>query len=97
MAHCAYEQLADLEAVLAALRALPGIREPKPGIFYWRGKGFAHFHHKAGRRWADVRDGKDWGSPLELDFGADAANQAAFIAELAARWQRTTGESPVSP
>ena len=92
MAHCPYEQLADIPAVLTALRALPGISEKKPGIFYWRSKGFAHFHLKAGRRWADVRDGADWGAPLDLPFGADDASQRDFCTELSARWARTTGK-----
>lgn len=77
--------------MLEALRKLPGVRESKPGIFYWQGKGFAHFHLKAGRRWADVRDGADWGATLELPLGAGLAEQLAFIAEIRARWQRSSG------
>lgn len=90
MAHCPYDRLADLADVLTALRALPGIREPKPGIFYWRGRGFAHFHLQQQRRWADVRDGADWGAPIVLDFEADASQREAFLTELADRWARTT-------
>ncbi|PKL75435.1 MAG: hypothetical protein CVV27_15385 [Candidatus Melainabacteria bacterium HGW-Melainabacteria-1] len=88
MAHCPIAQLTDLSALLDALRALPGIREPKPGIFYRRSQGFLHFHLKQGRRWADVRDGKDWGEPLEIPFEADSACQQAFLAEVSARWSR---------
>ncbi len=90
MAHCPYDQLADIPTVLAALRALPGIVEKKPGIFYWRSKSFAHFHLKAGRRWADIRDGADWGTELDLPFEADLKQQQAFCDELSARWMRTT-------
>lgn len=94
MAHCPSDQLADVPAVLATLRALPGIAEKKPGIFYWRSKGFAHFHLKAGRRWADIRDGADWGTELDLPFAADQKQQAVFCAELKARWERTTLKKP---
>ena len=92
MAHCPYEQLADLSAVLAVLRALPGITEKKPGIFYWRSKGFAHFHIKNGQRWADVRDGADGGTPLDLPPGSDSLIQQAVCNEISARWARTTGK-----
>lgn len=91
MAHCTYAELSDLEPALAALRAWPELREPKPGTFYWRGKGFLHFHSQAGRRWADIRDGADWGAPVDLPAGADAAAQAAFLAEARARLARCLG------
>jgi len=56
MAHCPYDRLNDLEPALAVLRTWPGLRETKPGIFYFRSEGFLHFHiDKEGRRWADVK------------------------------------------
>ena len=56
MAHCPYDKLGDMEPAFTAIRALDGLREPKPGIFYMKSDGFLHFHvDKEGRRWADVK------------------------------------------
>jgi hypothetical protein len=53
---------ADLEPVgdlIEQLRALPGLVEKKPGIFY-RGSGaFLHFHHDPTGLYVDVRFAPD--------------------------------------
>lgn len=46
--------------VFDEIRTWPGIREPKPGIFYFKSKPFLHFHIKNGKRWADIRAAGDW-------------------------------------
>lgn len=46
MAHCPYEQLVDIQELLAEMREWPEIREVKPGIFYLKRKAFLHFHLK---------------------------------------------------
>src|SRR4051812_44832355 len=69
MDHCPYAKLEDLKDILFQVRKLPNIKEPKPGIFYIKGKSFLHFHLKDDRRWADVRDGKDWGPSIDVPFG----------------------------
>lgn len=88
MAHCPYAQLADLESVLADIRTWPGIKEPKPGVFYLGSTAFLHFHLKDDRRWADVRDGKDWGPPVDAPFHPTRAAARQFLREVEARYQR---------
>lgn len=83
MAHCPPEKLADIEDVLQALRALPGLTEKKPGIFYIRADGFLHFHIKDGHRWAHVKTGRRGGwDELPLPFDADAAARKDFLAAV---------------
>jgi hypothetical protein len=89
LAHCPFEKLRDVAPVLKEVRGWEGIREPKPGIFYYKAKPFLHFHEKDGERWADVRDGADWGRPLDLAFGAGAALQKRFLAAVKKRYEKT--------
>jgi hypothetical protein len=87
MAHCPIQQLTDLEAVFEVLRQWPGLKEKKTGTFYYKGKGFLHFHIKGDRRWADIREGKDWGEPFDIAFDPDVQVQAAFLKEIERRFQ----------
>ncbi len=87
MAHCPIEQLTDLDTVFKVLRQWPGLKEKKTGMFYYKGKGFLHFHIKGDRRWADIREGKDWGEPFDIAFDPDANTQAAFLSEIERRYQ----------
>lgn len=88
MAHCPAEKLTDLEPVFELLRQWPGLKEKKTGTFYCKGKGFLHFHIKGEHRWADIRDGKDWGEPVDVPFNPDAKVQAEFLSEIERRYQR---------
>ena len=89
MAHCPPEQLRDLTDVLAALRGWEGISEAKPGIFYLRRTPFLHFHFKDGRRWADARDGADWGKPIDIPLGSRPRQKAAFLSAVSAYYRNT--------
>lgn len=60
MAHCPYEKLQDLSMVFERIRACFGLRESKPGVFYFKTKPFLHFHIKNCDRWAHVRSDGDW-------------------------------------
>jgi hypothetical protein len=86
--HARYEELRDLEDVLAGIRALPGVSEPAPGVFYIRRTPFLHFHTKAGKRWADAKTGATWGAEMPLPFGAGKRRKASFLAEVRARHRR---------
>jgi hypothetical protein len=55
MAHADDAALARLLPLLRQLRALPGLREMKPGIFYLKGSAFIHFHDEAGALVADLK------------------------------------------
>jgi hypothetical protein len=60
--HAGPRALDALEPLLAALRALPGLKERTRGVFYWKSKAFLHFHEDPKGLFADLRDaaGKDF-------------------------------------
>lgn len=89
MAHCPYGKLQDIEDVLESVRGWDGIKEKSPGVFYVRSTPFLHFHLKGDRRWADVRDGADWGTGLDVPLGASKALCDAFLRNVRARYERT--------
>ena len=89
MAHCPYENLADLESVLEAIRGWPGIKERGPGVFYLKSTPFLHFHEKDGARWADARHGKDWGSRIDIPFKTTKAMRDKFLREIERRYKAT--------
>ncbi len=86
MAHCPAEKLTDLADLFTELRSWPGLKEKQTGIFYYKGKGFLHFHLKEGKRWADIREGQDWGAPLDLPFEPDQKCSEDFLAEAKRRY-----------
>ncbi|MES3029193.1 MAG: hypothetical protein V4820_15205 [Pseudomonadota bacterium] len=55
MKHAGEQALDALEALLVALRALPGMVEKKRGVFYRRSKAFLHFHEDPAGLFADLR------------------------------------------
>jgi hypothetical protein len=94
MAHARREDLSDIDDVLHALRALPGMIERSPGVFYLRRTPFLHFHARAGARWADARAGADWGPEMPLPFGASARARAAFVKEARQRYEMCASTRP---
>ena len=55
MVHADNDALARLLPLLRQLRAITGLREMKPGIFYLKGSAFIHFHEEAGALVADLK------------------------------------------
>jgi hypothetical protein len=55
MKHAGSLALDQLEPLLAAIRALPGLKEKGRGVFYRGGKAFLHFHEDPAGLFADVR------------------------------------------
>ena len=55
MAHADEAALTRLLPLLRQLRAITGLREMKPGIFYLKGSAFIHFHDEAGTLVADLK------------------------------------------
>lgn len=92
MAHCPYEELRDLEPVLRVIRTWPGIREPKPGIFYFKRVPFLHFHIKDGVRWADAKVGKEWGPEVEIPLSSTATSRAGFLKTIEKRYRAFVGD-----
>jgi hypothetical protein len=78
--HATPDDLDRLEALLAALRALPQLRERKAGTFSRGSRAFVHFHEDAGDLYADVR--------LDQSFErinvTSADDQARFLAQVRA-------------
>lgn len=55
MKHAGATALDQLEPLLAAIRALPGLKERSRGVFYRGGKAFLHFHEDPAGLFADLR------------------------------------------
>jgi hypothetical protein len=86
MGRCPYDQLSDIESALEQIRTLEKIKEAKPGIFYFKSQGFLHFHLKEGKRWADIREGKNWGKPVDLPFKPSKKVLSDFLLEVRRRY-----------
>ena len=57
MRHITPVRLATIEPLLESLRALDGLVERSPGVFYRRSRAFLHFHEDGDDIYADVRLG----------------------------------------
>ena len=90
MAHCPYEKLSDLQLLLEKIRGLEKLKEPKPGIFYFKGQGFLHFHtNKEHERWMDVREGEKWGKPIMVPQIIRAKELGKIFQEIEKRYLKT--------
>jgi len=87
MGRCKYELLSAIEPALDEIRQFEGIKEPKPGIFYLKGQGFLHFHEKDGNIWADIRDGKVWGVPVDVPAKVTKKFLKEFVQIVRARFE----------
>jgi hypothetical protein len=90
MGHARGQDLLDIADVLGEVRALPGVSERSPGIFYLGRTPFLHFHTKDGDRWADAKVGREWGPEMPLPFGSRARMKSAFLKEVRARYDACT-------
>jgi hypothetical protein len=81
--HATQEDLDHLEALLAELRELPGLRERKRGCFARGSRAFLHFHEDAGDLYVDVR--------LDREFQrmkvTTSTEQAVFLSGVRAALQ----------
>ncbi len=92
MGRCNYELLKDLEPALIEIRKFQDLKEPKPGIFYLKSQGFLHFHEKSENIWADVRDGKDWGTPIDVPKKVSKAFLSKFVKAVRTRYMNSGGK-----
>jgi hypothetical protein len=88
MRHAGAECLDQLDELLTRLRCLPGLREPRRGVFYRRSKAFLHFHEDPAGVFADIRFGKEW-ERLPVTTAAERDTLLALVEE------RTELSSPV--
>ncbi|PYN21009.1 MAG: hypothetical protein DMD76_22770, partial [Candidatus Rokuibacteriota bacterium] len=58
--------LRDLHDALREIRALPGLSEPRPGVFWLRRTPFLHFHTTGDFRRAHAKVGRTWGREIVL-------------------------------
>jgi hypothetical protein len=72
MKHAGPAALAGLAGLLTSLRGRSGLREPRPGIFYVKGRAFLHFHEDRAGVFADLREADAW-RRLPADDAADCA------------------------
>jgi hypothetical protein len=74
----ALDALGDL---LKSLRARSTLVEKRPGIFYFRGKAFLHFHEDRAGLFADLREGGDW-RRLPVNDRGDHARLLAAVDQI---------------
>ena len=60
MRHARAEALSQLEPLLTELRARDLLKERTPGSFYFKSKGFLHFHEDPAGLFADIKVGDDF-------------------------------------
>jgi hypothetical protein len=58
--HAGPAALDALDEVIVAVRARDGLKEPRRGVFYRRGKAWLHFHEDPAGLFADLREDADW-------------------------------------
>ena len=82
MKHATPEALTQIPDLLARLRAVPGLVEKKPGVFYRKGKAFLHFHEDPTGLFADLRtaDGRDFER-----VKVDGAETQTLLVEMATK------------
>jgi hypothetical protein len=59
MKHAGPDALAELAELIASIRTR-AVKEPRPGVFYRKGKAWLHFHEDPAGLFADIRLGADW-------------------------------------
>jgi hypothetical protein len=84
MRHARPEDLDRIEPLLERVRAIGVLKEKKRGCFYWKSKGFLHFHEDPKGMFADVGDGDGRGfERVQADDPAGAATVLERVAALA--------------
>jgi hypothetical protein len=82
MKHAGPAALDSLNELLVANRTRPGLREPRRGVFYRKGKAWLHFHEDPAGMFADLRIGAEWQRFPVSDPARRAALLAAFDRSL---------------
>lgn len=79
MRHAGPDTLAALADLIAAIRLRDGLKEPRPGVFYRKGKAWLHFHADPAGLFADLRQGGEW-----LRFRvSEPAERSLFLERIA--------------
>jgi hypothetical protein len=75
--HARDEDLDRIENLLVEVRALPGLKEKKRGVFYRKSRGFLHFHEDPKGMFADLSGGAGR-MDVRIDV-TEAAGQAVLM------------------
>lgn len=78
MKHAGPETLAALADLVSAVRARGGLKEPRPGVFYRKGRAWLHFHEDEAGLFADLRVADEW----ERFRVSEPQERAEFIAVI---------------
>ena len=78
MKHAGSAALDTLDDLLDAIRMRAGLREPRRGVFYRKGKAWLHFHEDPAGLFADLRHGTEW----RRFAVSDPAGRAALLATI---------------
>jgi hypothetical protein len=60
MKHAGAAALDALRELITAIRAHDGLKEPRPGVFFRKGRAWLHFHEDKAGLFADLRVGAEW-------------------------------------
>ncbi|MFP3270637.1 MAG: hypothetical protein RXR52_07070 [Paraburkholderia sp.] len=60
MKHAGPAALDTLAVLIGAIRERGALKEPRPGVFYRKGKAFLHFHEDPAGLFADLRPASEW-------------------------------------
>jgi hypothetical protein len=74
MKHAGPSALTELADLIAEIRKPDGLREPKPGTFYRKGRAWLHFHEDRAGLFADLRTTDEWER-----FRVSEANEQAHL------------------
>ncbi|MDP1631931.1 MAG: hypothetical protein Q8L66_10985 [Caulobacter sp.] len=83
MKHAGPAALDALEPLLTGLRALPGLKEARRGVFHHRSKAFLHFHEDPSGLHADLRRGEAF-ERFRVETDAERARLLALVVAAAA-------------
>ena len=81
MRHAGTETIRQLEPLLVRLRAIDGLVERRPGIFYRDSRAFLHFHEDPTGVFADIRlDGIEFERVAVTDDAFEAIARRVALA-----------------
>ena len=93
MRHARAEDLDRIEPLLVRLRELGVLKERKRGCFYFKGKGFVHFHEDPKGMFADIRQAE---SRDDRRMKVDAPREQDALFAQAKRVLATLGAAGLS-
>jgi len=88
MKHAGPATVQRLAPLIAELRKLGTLREPRPGVFYRGSQAFLHFHEDAAGDFADLKVDGDW----QRSRVSSASERAALLRRVRGLAADTPGQ-----